>query len=141
MSWTAAIKNVNDSLGHRIGDERPARFAERRKRAVREDDMVSRLGGDEFIPIVEESGLILPIGEWVLRTAVLQMRLWQQAGLPPMSVAVNLSAVQFRQANLTQWMSRIRGGDHQPGARPGPADHRRGRRKRGATRLPVGEGL
>ena len=61
----------------------------------------------EFIPIAEECGLILSIGEWVLRTAVLQMRLWQQAGLPPITVAVNLSAVQFRQANLTEWVSRI----------------------------------
>ncbi|WP_300319725.1 EAL domain-containing protein, partial [Accumulibacter sp.] len=61
----------------------------------------------EFIPIAEESGLILPIGEWLLRTAVRQLRAWQQAGLPPISVAVNLSVVQFRQANLAQLVSRI----------------------------------
>ena len=61
----------------------------------------------EFIPIAEESGSILPIGEWVLRSAVRQMCAWQRAGLPLLSVAVNLSAVQFRQANLTQVVSRI----------------------------------
>ena len=61
----------------------------------------------EFIPIAEESGLILPIGEWVLRMAVRRMRIWQQAGLPLLTVAVNLSAVQFRQANLTQVVSAI----------------------------------
>jgi EAL domain-containing protein (putative c-di-GMP-specific phosphodiesterase class I) len=61
----------------------------------------------EFVPIAEECGLILPIGEWVLRVAVRQMRLWQQAGLPLLTVAVNLSAVQFRQANLAEVVSRI----------------------------------
>ena len=61
----------------------------------------------EFIPIAEESGLILPIGEWVLRVAVRQMRIWQQAGMPLLSVSVNLSAVQFRQASLAQLVARI----------------------------------
>jgi diguanylate cyclase (GGDEF)-like protein/PAS domain S-box-containing protein len=62
---------------------------------------------NEFIPIAEESGLILPIGEWALRLAVRQMRAWQDAGLSLQSMAVNLSAVQFRQSNLTQVVSRI----------------------------------
>jgi len=61
----------------------------------------------EFVPIAEESGLILPIGEWVLRVAVRQMLLWRQAGLPLLTVAVNLSAVQLRQANLAEVVSRI----------------------------------
>ncbi|HAY29120.1 MAG TPA: hypothetical protein DCY47_16910, partial [Candidatus Accumulibacter sp.] len=61
----------------------------------------------DFIPIAEDCGLILPIGEWALRTAVRQMRIWHGCGLPALSVAVNLSAVQFRQAGLTDLVARI----------------------------------
>jgi diguanylate cyclase (GGDEF)-like protein/PAS domain S-box-containing protein len=61
----------------------------------------------EFIPIAEDSGLILPIGEWVLRTAVGQMKAWMDAGLSPMVIAVNLSAVQFRHHNLPELVSQI----------------------------------
>ena len=53
-----------------------------------------------FIPLAEETGLIVPIGEWVLRTACSQNKAWQDAGLPPLTVAVNLSPRQFRQENL-----------------------------------------
>ena len=56
----------------------------------------------EFIPIAEDSGQIIQIGEWVLRTAVQQMRRWMDAGFPPMVIAVNLSAAQFRHSNLLQ---------------------------------------
>lgn len=54
----------------------------------------------EFIPIAEETGLILPIGEWVLRTACLQTRKWLDLGLANLRVAVNLSTRQFSQASL-----------------------------------------
>lgn len=61
----------------------------------------------EFIPVAEESGLILSIGEWVLRTAVQQVKRWQDAGHPPITVAINLSAVQFRQARLSELVMQI----------------------------------
>jgi diguanylate cyclase (GGDEF)-like protein/PAS domain S-box-containing protein len=61
----------------------------------------------EFIPVAEDSGLILPIGEWVLRTATRQLRAWQEAGLPVPLMAVNLSAVQFRQVNLPDLVTQV----------------------------------
>ncbi len=56
----------------------------------------------EFIPLLEETGLIVPVGEWVIRTACQQTRDWLDAGFPPLTMAVNLSARQFRQANLVE---------------------------------------
>jgi diguanylate cyclase (GGDEF)-like protein/PAS domain S-box-containing protein len=54
----------------------------------------------KFIPVAEESGLIVHIGAWVLREACRQAKAWQHAGLPPLVVAVNLSAIQFRRLDL-----------------------------------------
>ena len=62
---------------------------------------------DKFVPIAENSGLILPIGEWVLKTACGQLRQWQNEGLPPLSIAVNVSAVQFRQNSFLGAVKRV----------------------------------
>lgn len=61
----------------------------------------------EFIPVAESSGLILPIGEWVIRTAVAQLAQWIQRGMAPITMSVNLSAIQFRHAELPERVSRI----------------------------------
>jgi diguanylate cyclase (GGDEF)-like protein/PAS domain S-box-containing protein len=62
---------------------------------------------DRFIRIAENSGLIIPIGEWVLRTACSQSRKWQDEGLPAVPVAVNVSAVQFRQECFCELIRRV----------------------------------
>jgi diguanylate cyclase (GGDEF)-like protein/PAS domain S-box-containing protein len=56
----------------------------------------------EFIPLLEELGLIVEVGKWVLRTACLQNVAWQKEGLPPMRVAVNVSAHQFYRGDLVR---------------------------------------
>lgn len=56
----------------------------------------------QFIPLAEETGLIRPLGEWILRTACSQAVLWQETRQPPLRIAVNLSAKQFHQPDLVQ---------------------------------------
>ncbi|MFL6618527.1 MAG: putative bifunctional diguanylate cyclase/phosphodiesterase [Povalibacter sp.] len=60
-----------------------------------------------FIPIAEEIGLIAPIGKWVLKTACAQNKAWQDAGMDPFVVSVNVSARQFRQENLAQTVAEV----------------------------------
>jgi diguanylate cyclase (GGDEF)-like protein len=61
----------------------------------------------DFIAIAEETGIIVPIGEWVLRQACAQLKRWRDGGHPDMRIAVNLSARQFTQANLTEFVAQV----------------------------------
>ncbi|HET6419720.1 MAG TPA: EAL domain-containing protein [Geobacteraceae bacterium] len=62
---------------------------------------------EKFIPIAEETGLIIPIGEWALREACVEAMSWQITGLPAVRVAVNISGCQFRRADLAATVARI----------------------------------
>ena len=61
----------------------------------------------DFIPLAEETGLIEPIGEWVLEAACAQNKKWQDAGYPPVKVSVNMSARQFSKKNVAEMISGI----------------------------------
>lgn len=65
-----------------------------------------------FIPLAEENGLIIAIGEWVLRTACAQNKVWQMAGFAPLRMAVNLSARQFQQAHLVETIAQLLAESH-----------------------------
>lgn len=67
-------------------------------------DLISPL---KFIPVLEDTGLIVPVGEWVLRTACIQNKLWQANGFYPARMAVNLSARQFREPQLAELVQRV----------------------------------
>jgi diguanylate cyclase (GGDEF)-like protein/PAS domain S-box-containing protein len=60
-----------------------------------------------FLPLLEETGIIVSVGEWVIREACRQNKAWQDAGLPPMVVSTNISARQFYQKNLPEVVGRI----------------------------------
>ena len=62
---------------------------------------------DQFIPLAEETGLIAPLGEWVLREACRQQVAWRAAGLPDLIVAVNISALQFRKRDFVAMVARM----------------------------------
>ncbi len=70
---------------------------------------------NQFIPIAEETGMIINIGEWVLKTACIQTRQWRESGLAPIKIAVNLSASQLRDPELVE---RVRGIIDETGADP-----------------------
>jgi len=65
------------------------------------------LAPDRFIPIAEETGTIIAIGEWVLRTACTEWRSWRDAGFPPVDMAVNISILQFRHRDLPETLAQI----------------------------------
>jgi len=60
-----------------------------------------------FVPVAEETGLIIPIGLWVLREACRQHQAWRSAGHPPVSMAVNISAIQFMRSNLAEQAAQV----------------------------------
>jgi diguanylate cyclase (GGDEF)-like protein len=64
------------------------------------------LAPSEFIPVAEETRLIVPIGEWVISTACRQNKAWQKAGLPPVVISVNVSACQFRAKDMVRCVAR-----------------------------------
>lgn len=67
-----------------------------------EDDALGKVSPGEFVPIAEEAGLIVPIGHWLLREACFQLRSWDAAGGARLGVAVNVSTLQFRQADFVE---------------------------------------
>jgi diguanylate cyclase (GGDEF)-like protein/PAS domain S-box-containing protein len=60
-----------------------------------------------FIPLAEETGLILPLGEWVLQTACTQNKAWRDAGLPPVTMSVNISVRQFMRKDLIESLAKV----------------------------------
>ncbi len=71
------------------------------------NDVLGTVPPLEFIPLAEETGLIIPIGEWVLRTACQQAKAWQVTGIGVARMAVNISALQFVQPRFTEWVMQI----------------------------------
>lgn len=71
------------------------------------DPEMGMISPAKFIPLAEETGLIIPIGEWVLRTACSRVKAWHMNGYPELSIAVNFSAKQFRHENVPQLVKLI----------------------------------
>jgi len=84
---------IDSNSGHIVGMEALLRW---------QHPKLGLLSPGKFVPVAEEMGLIIPIGEWVLRTACEQNKAWQRAGFPLLRVSVNVSSRQFHPANLLQ---------------------------------------
>jgi diguanylate cyclase (GGDEF)-like protein/PAS domain S-box-containing protein len=91
--WLAYQPKVSIASGHIVGAEALVRW---------QSPDLGLVPPSRFIPLAEETGLIVAIGEWVLQAACKQARAWQDAGLPPLQVSVNLSPRQFRQKVLME---------------------------------------
>ncbi|MBS1115227.1 MAG: diguanylate cyclase/phosphodiesterase with and sensor(s), partial [Nitrospirae bacterium] len=89
---------INIQNGNIIGVEALIRW-------LQPDLVLTRPG--EFIPLAEQTGLIIPMGAWILRVACEQNRAWQKAGLTPMLMTVNVSSIQFSQNNFVETVSQI----------------------------------
>ncbi|MGI8669114.1 MAG: EAL domain-containing protein [Aridibacter sp.] len=89
---------INLGSGHIVGTEALVRWRH---------PELGLVSPSEFIPLAEETGLIVPLGEWVLRAACEQSKLWQDEGFTPLQVSVNLSPRQFKQKNLLEVITEI----------------------------------
>lgn len=89
---------VNVALGKIVGVEALLRW---------QHPEIGIVSPTQFIPLAEETGLIVPISKWVLKTACTQSQIWQNSGLPPISIGVNLSAQQFQQPNLVSIIEQL----------------------------------
>lgn len=89
---------VHLEAGHLVGAEALIRWSHPQKGTI---------PPSEFIPLCEENGFILPLGEWVLRTACAQAKRWQEEGYPPLVMSVNLSIRQFRQHDLSERIEKV----------------------------------
>jgi len=89
---------INAQNGQLIGMEALLRWAH---------PTLGAIPPSKFIPFAEETGMILPIGRWVLETACRQNKVWQDMGLPSLRVAVNLSGRQFKIGNLAQMVAEV----------------------------------
>src|SRR6185369_17360826 len=88
--------NINDF--HLVGMEALVRW---------QHPSLGLLYPSEFIQLAEDSGLIISLGDWVMRTACAQAKAWQNAGLTPMRLSVNFSARQFQQSTFITDVSHI----------------------------------
>ena len=84
----------------------PASLSARKRSSAGTIPSAASIEPSDFIPVAEETRLIVPLGEWALFTACRQLRQWRDAGLPPLRMAVNISARQFQQRDLASVVRR-----------------------------------